>query len=197
MLPVTVVVPYLLPVQWFSTPIPAPPLGTRLVAIALAFVIYFFVPTTRTCERDLKIRDDLNTMHILCADPAFDVSCRASSIYHAADNTAILCRTQMFRPVRVLDNLKRQRAVCDSTFGWLANYDPDRGCFCDYYSELRHGVCILTEETCRGLFGSGATVQVNELGYADQCACRRGNQLLAASARCDQPSPQSDTDRLE
>lgn len=155
--------------KWFSSAIPAPPLSTRLTAIALAFVVVLFVPTTRTCRQGLKIREDQEVLHVVCPEPAFDVACMASTAYFAPNNAAVLCRTPLHRPVRILDDAKRQRDVCDSTFGWLANYDPERGCFCDYYSTLKHGVCVMTEETCRELYGSGATARNNEFGYPDQC----------------------------
>jgi hypothetical protein len=162
-------------------------MSTRLLAIALAFVLFYYVPTTRRCDQGVKIREEDS---IVCAEPSFEVGCRPSSTYRALDETAFFCRTRLLRPVRVVDAFRQHQLVCESTLGWLASYRPNRGCYCDYYTTLDHGVCVLTDETCRALFGTGATARTNELGYPDQCVCRRGDELLPATSRCDGPSPQ-------
>jgi hypothetical protein len=160
--------------RFLNRPLPAPTLATRLLAVALFFTVYFYVPTVRSCELGLTWFDNGGLLDAYCLEPVFRVPCVASSRYHRPQEEGdFLCRTWWHRPVRIIDKPKYERILCESTLGWLANYEPGRGCFCDYHSTEQHGVCVMTDEACRDLFGSGATVRIDEkLGYADQCDWR-------------------------
>ncbi len=160
--------------NWLLREIPLPPFSTRVLGLLLFFVVYFYVPTVNVCERGLQQYRDLGLTYFMCERPAFTVQCVASSQFFRGTPVAgeYLCRTWWHRPVRVVVDTIRQREICESTMGWLSDHDPDRGCYCSYYSAERHGVCVMTDEACRELFGSGATAYVSDedLGYPDQCA---------------------------
>jgi len=66
--------------------------------------------------------------------------------------------------------------------GWLAGYDSEKGCTCDYHSVELRGLCVMTDEVCQSLLGSLATAVADEGGFADQCRCPEGYPL---GKKCD------------
>ncbi len=150
------------------------PPSAWVVGAVLILVVYFYVPTVRTCYGRLEWDTGDDTIVAHCPEPDFSVSCLADSRYYQDSyDRGHLCRTSWGRLVRMVDNRQRQARICHETWGWLSSYDRLHGCHCDYHSVGGpDGKCVMTDEACEDLYGNGATAYVSDpdLGYPDQCA---------------------------
>lgn len=162
------------------------PLSTAGLLVTLLMVTYLFVPGSRTCRTDLKLHPYVGATDVECTDPAFTIRCYESSVYQRApDRSEVVCRTWRGRPVRIVDDAKRQRGDCQNALGWLAVYEPGRGCYCDLHSEERHGLCLPTDRWCRERFGTGAVAVISPAGDKFNCGCGTGYALGADDRHCE------------
>jgi hypothetical protein len=159
-------------VNWLYRTLPTPSIPTRLLAVTLFFTVYFYVPTVRSCDKPLVWFNNGGIVDAYCIEPVFRVQCVASSRLFDQGMAVYRCRTWWNRPVKVIDRPKLEYRRCQAELGWLSNYAPDRGCFCDYHSVELRGICRLTDDACSMLYGTGSiAVATNAAGYDDQCHC--------------------------
>lgn len=153
-----------------------------LLCASLLFVTYHFVPSVHTCHERLRWTYERHSKTARCSRPEFAIVCTPSSKYMKQGGAEILCRTPKHRPVKIIVGPKMESERCQAEMGWLAAYDSEKGCICDYHSVLRHGLCIMTDEACRSLLGSLAFAVNDDRGLADQCRCPDG---YALGEKCD------------
>jgi hypothetical protein len=185
-------------VNWLHLTLPTPSIPTRLLAMTLCFTVYFYVPTVRSCDKSLVWFDNVGIVDAYCIEPVFRVQCVASSRLFDQDMAVYRCRTWWNRPVKVIDRPKLEYWRCQAELGWLANYTPDRGCFCDYHSVELRGICRLTDDACERLFGTGSVaVARNAAGYTDQCHCPSATGSGALIPGCSDRTPNAPPGRVE
>jgi hypothetical protein len=184
--------------NWLLRTLPTPSIPTRVLAVILILTVYFFVPTLRSCDKSLVWFNNIGIQDAYCIQPEFRVQCVTSSRVFGQDMSVYYCRTWWHRPVKIIDRPKYERQRCQAELGWLSNYTPDQGCFCDYHSVEKRGICTLTNEACEMLFGTGAVaISSNPAGYLDQCDCPPAVQSGSQISGCRDQSPSEPEARVQ